>query len=58
MLCRLRMQHMMIFQEIVKDPKKFNELPELPRKQIKDNKSNSLGDGSGRILGEVDEKSN
>merc|ERR1719419_940342 len=58
MLCRLRMQPMMIFQEIVKDPKKFNELPELLRKQIKDNKSNSLGDGSGRILGEVNEKSN
>jgi len=58
MLCRLRMQPMMIFKEIVKDPKKFNELPEVLRKQINDNKSNSLGDGSGRTLGEVDEKSN
>jgi len=57
-LCLLRMQPLMIFTEIVKDPEKFQELPEVVREQINENKSNSSEDGSSRTSGEVGEKPN
>merc|ERR1719285_330536 len=56
MLCRLQMQPLMLFNEIVKDPEKFNKLPDDVRNQITASEPKTLE--SGTTSGKMDKRPN